>query len=62
VVRTGFKDVVVQLGGVVGVIKVVVGFLRVEDAVVRRGSGSGGRYEDDESIEELEVVGKVVFF
>ena len=56
VVRTGFEDVVAQLGSA------VVGFLRVEDAVVRRGSGSRGRHEDDESIEELEVVGEVVFF
>ena len=62
VVRTGFEDVVAQLGGAIGVIEVVVGFLRVEDTVVWERSGSGGRHEDDKSVEELEVVGKVVFF
>jgi len=62
VVRAGFKDVVAQLGSAVGVIKMVVGFLGVKDAVVQGRSGSRRRHEDDESIEELEVVGEVVFF
>ena len=47
VVGAGFEDVVMQLGGVVGVIKMVVGFFRVKDAVVRGRSGSGRRHEDD---------------
>ena len=34
VVGAGFEDVVAQLGGAVGVIKMVVGFFRVKDAVV----------------------------
>jgi len=34
VVRAGFEDIVAQLGGSVGVVKVVVGFLRIEDLVV----------------------------
>jgi len=46
-VRVGFEDVVVQLGGSVGMVKVIVGFLRVEEMVVQRGSGSRGRHEDD---------------
>ena len=46
-VRMGFEDVVAQLGSAVGMIKVVVGFLGVENMVVRRRSGSGGRHEDD---------------
>ena len=62
VIRMGFEDVVMQLGSVIGVIKVDVGFLGVEDVVVRGRSSSGGRHEDDESVEKLEVVGKVVFF
>ena len=40
----------------------VMGFLGVKDAVVQGRSGSGGRHEDDENVEELEVVGEVVFF
>jgi len=47
VVGVGFKDVVAQLGGAVGVIKMVVGFFGVKDAVVRGRSGSGRRHEDD---------------
>jgi len=47
VVGAGFKDVVAQLGGVVGVIKMVVGFFGVKDAVVRERSGSRRRHEDD---------------
>jgi len=34
VVRAGFEDIVVQLGSSVGVVKVVVGFFRIEDSVV----------------------------
>jgi len=34
VVGVGFEDVVMQLGGAVGVIKMVVGFFGVKDAVV----------------------------
>ena len=48
VVRAGFEDIVAQLGGSVGVVKVVVGFFRIEDSVVWRRSGSGGRHEDDQ--------------
>jgi len=47
VVGAGFEDVVTQLGGAVGVIKMVVGFFEVKDAVVRERSGSGRRHEDD---------------
>ena len=47
VVGAGFEDVVVQLGSAVGVIKMVVGFFRVKDVVVRGRSGSGRRHEDD---------------
>ena len=47
VIWTGFKDIVVQLGGAVHVIKIVMGFFKIEDLVVRRRSGSGGRHEDD---------------
>jgi len=46
-VGAGFKDVVAQLGSVVGVIKMVVGFFGVKDAVVQGRSGSGRRHEDD---------------
>ena len=34
VVRAGFKDVVAQLGGSVGMVKVVVSFFRVKDTIV----------------------------
>jgi len=34
VVGTGFKDVIAQLGSVIGVVKMVVDFLRVEEVVV----------------------------
>jgi len=47
VVGAEFEDVVVQLGSVVGVIKIVVGFFGVKDAVVRGRSGSRRRHEDD---------------
>jgi len=47
VVGAGFEDVVAQLGGAVGVIKMVVGFFEVKDAVVQGRSGSGRRHEDD---------------
>ena len=46
-VGAGFEDVVAQLGSAVGVIKMVVGFFRVKDAVVRGRSGSRRRHEDD---------------
>jgi len=47
VVGAGFKDIVTQLGGAVGVIKMVVGFFGVKDVVVQGRSGSGRRHEDD---------------
>jgi len=62
VIGTGFEDVIAQFGSAIDMVEMVVGFLRVEDAVVRRRSGSRRRHENDESIEELEVVDKVVFF
>ena len=42
-----FEDVVIQLGGAVGIIKVVVGFLGIKNMVVQRRSGSGRRHEDN---------------
>ena len=47
VVGAEFKDVVVQLGGAVVVIKIVVGFFEVKNVVVRGRSGSRRRHEDD---------------
>jgi len=47
VVKKRFEDVVAQLGSVVGMVKMVVGFLGVEDMVVWGRSGSRGRHEDD---------------
>jgi len=62
VVGMGFEDVIIQLGSAIDVVEVVVGFLRVEDMVMQGRSGSRRRHEDDESVEELENVGEVVFF
>jgi len=44
----GFEDVVAQLGSAVRMIKMVMGLFGIEDLVMRRRSGSGGRHEDDQ--------------